>query len=96
MASKPNPAIDIKLSRLVARTPKGQTVTRDVLADSLGCSRQYVAKVERTALKKLRELADSLNMIDFLRDTAHLNVFYLPFPEQKVSSNKQTTVNLVP
>ncbi len=34
--------------------------------------------------------------IDFLRDTARLHVFHLPFPEPKTSSNKHEPINLIP
>jgi len=48
---------------------------------------------QRTGLNiKKVEIID----IDFLRDTAQLNVFYLPFVEQDTCSDNHTPVNLIP
>lgn len=52
--AKRNGEIDLGLAVLRAIVPPGAVLSHEVIAAACGCSKQYILKLERSAIRKLR------------------------------------------
>ena len=50
--------VDLKLRALARTSPPGKPLTQEEIACAAGCSRQYISKIERLAMQKLRPYLD--------------------------------------
>ena len=64
----PNPDIDIGLAALCQYAEYGQTLTQQEIAEVCGCTRSFIYQLEHKALRKLRKLAATSCLHEFLED----------------------------
>lgn len=62
----PNTDIDIALTLICRYLRRGEVMTIEAIAEACGCSRQYIANIEKKAIKKLRVNSEVLALKEFL------------------------------
>jgi transcriptional regulator len=59
-------SIDAELAMLLARTPRGVTLSQGEIARACGCSKAYIYLLEKSAMKKLRSALARRRLQEFI------------------------------